>query len=155
MRNAIQLSYVAHLWYTLGELLSILRDSFPALHSVTVVSGFHGDPKLPWLHVIAIGRPICGILKTIVLEYEHRFEKYDCCKEVVGSSEVVVGSEKRLPELLAGLAELTIRLDECEDPGRCAAYIWFVLPGMHDVLRFEYRARWGDAWKLYTLSVVK
>ncbi|OJT12657.1 hypothetical protein TRAPUB_10800 [Trametes pubescens] len=153
--KTLDLSMAAELFMHSFPHLQSLLDSFPALRSVTVVSGFHGDPKLPWLHVIAIGRPTCGILKTIVLEYEHRFEKYDCCKEVVGTSEEVVGSEKRLPELLAGLAELTIRLDECEDPGRCAAYIWSVLPGMHDVLRFEYRARWSDAWKSYTLSVVK
>ncbi len=159
MRNAVQLRSIAHLWYALGELISILRDSFPALHSVTVVkSGFVSDwdaPELPWLHIIAIGRPICGILKTIILEHEHGSEECDGCKEAVGTSEEVLGSEKRLPELLAGLVELTVRLRDCEDPGRCATYILSVLPGMQNVLRFEYRARENDAWTPYTLSIAK
>ncbi|OJT05526.1 hypothetical protein TRAPUB_3657 [Trametes pubescens] len=146
---------------TAEVLGSLLRDSFPALHSVTVYSGdelrlHEGTSGVPsWLHTIAIGRPIPGILKTIVLQHQTELKENYCCKEVVGTSEEVVGSEKQLPELLAGLAELTIRLDWCKDPERCAAYIWSVLPGMHDVLRFEYRVNWDDVWRPYTLPVAK
>ncbi len=138
-----------------------MRDSFPALHSVTIYSGdeprlHEGTSGVPsWLHTIAIGRPIPGILKTIVLQHQTELKENYCCKEVVGTSEEVVGSEKQLPELLAGLAELTIRFDRSMNPERCAAYIWSVLPGMHDVLRFEYRVWEDDAWNLYTLPVAK
>lgn len=79
----------------------------------------------------------------------------DCCKLVVGTSEEIVGSEKRLPELLDGIEELTIRLDRSIDPGTCVAYIWSVLPGMRNVLRFLYRAHQNVAWKSYTLPVAK
>lgn len=68
----------------------------------------------------------------------------------MGTSEEVVGSTQRLPELLPELAELVLLL-ECKHPARHAAYIWDVLPGFRNVLRFEYRAKWGIAWKPYTV----
>lgn len=145
----------------LGMLGTLLRDSFPALHSVTVASlsgplgiGEEGL-ELPWLHIIATGRPIPGILKKIVLQNKHNHKNNRCCKLVVGRSEKVVGSEKWLPELLSGLGELTIRLNECKDPEKCARYIWSVLPGMCKVLRFEYRTGDCGAWELYFLPAAK
>lgn len=139
---------------------TLLRDSFPALRSVTVASdlGFlsisEEAREPPWLHIISIGRPIPGILKMIVLQSRHN-RKNNGCKFCVGTSEKVAGYEQLLPELLSGLAELTIRLDACQDPQRCAAYIWSVLPGMRDVLRFQYREDFGDVWIPYTLPVAK
>ena len=79
---------------TLGTLL---RDSFPALHSVTVTSlyGLHGEyEEPPWLHIIATDRPVPGILKMTVLQNIHDQENNGCCKLVVGTSEKVVGSER-------------------------------------------------------------
>lgn len=144
---------------SLGTLRSLLRDSFPALHSITVAASFlrssDEDEITPWLHNIAIGRPILGRLKMIVLQNMHNQKNNRCCKLIVGTSEKVVGSGEWLPELLSGLAELTIRLDECNDLEKCARYIWSVLPGMRNVLRFEYRTGRRDAWKLYTLPAAK
>lgn len=159
MWSATWLSHIAHSLHTgLGVFISIIKDSFPALRSVKVVSAFtqtrnnEETPHPPWLHAIALGRPICGILKTIVLERAHRGRNHQgCCEEVVGTSEEVVGSAQDIPELLPELEELVIRLDRCNNPETHAAYIWDVLPGMHDVLRFEYRTRWDDAWKPYTV----
>lgn len=138
------------------ELGTLLRDSFPALHSVTLVS-FSGPLGFdePLLHIIAVGRPIPGRLKKIVLQQMHNQENNRCCERIVGTSEKVVGSEKWLPEMLSGLEELTIRLDTCYDPERCAAYIWSVLPGIYNVLRFQYRIWCRDAWSPYTLPVAK
>lgn len=79
----------------------------------------------------------------------------DCCKRVVGTSEQVVGFEKRLPELLAGLERLTIRFERCKDPGKCVAYVRSVLPGMEDVLQFEYRPPTTYAWIPYTEPTMK
>lgn len=159
MWSAIWLSHIAHSLHTgLGVFISIIKDSFPALRSVKVVSAFtqtrnsEETPHPPWLHAIALGRPICGILKTIVPERAHRGWTHEgCCEEVVGTSEEVVGSMQDIPELLPELAELVIRLDRCQYPETHAAYIWNVLPGMHVVLRFEYRTRWDDAWKPYAV----
>lgn len=151
----------------------MLWDSFPALRSVAAISHspFHMDSwELPLLHVVTVGRPIPRRLKKIVVQNRHNEQNNRCCKWGVGTSEKVVGPEQRLPWLLSGrteltireqrlpellseLVELTIRLDECGDPERCARYIWSVLPGMRDVLRFQYRARERDAWKPYTLPV--
>lgn len=149
-------------WLThefLLEILStLLRDSFPALRSITVCSRFvimrpnEEIWELPLLHIIAVGRPIPERLKMIVLKSMHNKENKCCCEQLVGTSEKVVGSEERLPELLFGLVELTIRLDYCKDLGRCARFMWSILPGMRDVLRFEYRSSslFGD-WLPYTL----
>lgn len=109
------------------------------------------DREVPLLHVIVVGRPIPGRLKKIVLEDGHKGESNHCCKRAIGTSEKVVGSEKSLSELLSGLEELTIRLDNCEDSERCARYMWSVLPGMRDVLRFEYRLDYDGLWLPYTL----
>lgn len=68
----------------------------------------------------------------------------------MGTSEEVVGSSQRLPELLPELAELVLRLER-KHPARHAAYIWDVLPGMRNVLRFEYREGWEGDWKPYTV----
>lgn len=133
---------------------ALLRDSFPALHSVTVASLsmlYEEYQEPPWLHIIPIGRPIPGRLKKIVLEDSHKGKSNHCCKQAIGTSEKVVGSEKRLPELLSGLAELTIRLNECKDPEKCARYVWSVLPGMRNVLRVEYRPEYYGLWLPYTL----
>ncbi|KAL1937694.1 hypothetical protein VTO73DRAFT_12969 [Trametes versicolor] len=91
-------------YYDSERLGSLLRESFPALHSVTIV-----------------GRPIPRSVKMISLGY-YQYGTYktghnDCCKLVVGTSEEIVGSEKRLLELLDGIEELTIRLDRSIDPG--------------------------------------
>lgn len=151
----------------------MLRDSFPALRSVAAISTssflIYGPWQLPLLHVVTVGRPIPRRLKKIVVQNRHYKQNNHCCKWGVGTSEVVGPEqrlpwclsglaeltirEQRLPELLSELVELTIRLDECGDPERCARYIWSVLPGMRDVLRFQYRARERDAWKPYTLPV--
>lgn len=69
----------------------------------------------------------------------------------MGTSEEVVGSSQRLPELLPELAELVLRLEWCNHPARHAAYIWDVLPGLRHVLRFEYQPRYNDDWKPYTV----
>lgn len=150
-------------WLTLEileNLGSLLRDSFPALRSVIVLPPYFGhwqwpgeeDRELPLLHVIAVGRPIPGRLKKIVLEDSHKGKSNRCCKRPIGTSEKVVGSEKSLPELLSGLEELTIRFDGCEDLEKCARYAWSVLPGMRDALRFEYRSTpWFGNWLPYTL----
>lgn len=69
----------------------------------------------------------------------------------MGTSEEVVDSSQRLPELLPELAELVLRLDECNHPARHAAYIWDVLPGFRNVLRFEYRGDDEEDWKPYTV----
>ncbi|KAL1938238.1 hypothetical protein VTO73DRAFT_11882 [Trametes versicolor] len=71
-----------------------------------------------------IGRPIPGSLKTIFLQQHHQDQtgyERDFCQRAVGTSEEVVGSEKRLPELLAGLEALTFRFERCKDPGKCVA----------------------------------
>lgn len=133
--------------------ISLFRDSFPALRSVTVwFNGLDENPELPsWLHVIATGRPIPGILKTIVLRSRHDQHGHKCCREAVGTSEEVVGSTQRFPELLPELAELVLRLERCQHPERHAAYIWDILPGFRNVLRFEYcKADDGD-WNPYTV----
>ncbi|KAL1937701.1 hypothetical protein VTO73DRAFT_12976 [Trametes versicolor] len=147
---------------TWGVVLGIvLWDSFPALCSVTVVSrvdpvfGKSSSRVLSVLHAIAKGRPIRGILKTIVLERDHEWRNSDCCEEIVGASEEVPESEQRLPALLAGLVELTVRLDTCKDPETHAAYVWSVLPGMRNVLRFEYRLDRDDDWTPYMLPVTE
>lgn len=144
------------------EVLGIvLWDSFPALCSVTVVSrvdpvfGKNSRRVLSVLHAIARGRPIRGILKTIVLERDHEWRNSDCCEEIVGASEEVPESEQRLPALLAGLVELTVRLDTCKDPETHAAYVWSVLPEMRNVLRFEYRLNRDDDWTPYMLPVTE
>lgn len=151
--NFVLLRRIAHFIHTLDRFISLLRDSFPALRSVTVqFRGLDENPELPsWLHIIATGRPIPGVLKIIVLECEHWTQGLSCCKDAVGTSEEVVGSAQRLPELLPELAVLVLRLKECDDPARHAAYIWDVLPGLRNVLRFEYHVKWGDAWKLCTI----
>lgn len=136
--------------------ISLFRDSFPALRSVNIgyISALQSDDllKCPWLHVIATGRPTPGVLKTIVLECDHWWLGLECCTNTVGTGEEVVDSTQRLPELLPELAELVIRLDECNDPEKHAAYIWNVLLGFHNVLRFEYRkGEWKEAWKPYTV----
>lgn len=160
-QNAVQLRRMAHTCNFLEMLGTLLRDSFSALRSFTVVSGLsiikpdEKNRELPWLHVIAVGRPIPGKLQSIVLQTRHDQENNRCCKQIIGTSEKVVGSEQRLPELLFGLAELTIRFEKCDDPEKCARYIWSVLPGMRDALWFQYRARDVDAWKPYTLPAVK
>lgn len=133
--------------------ISLFRDSFPALRSVTVwFGGWYENPEFPsWLHVIiSTGRPIPGILKTIVLSSRHDQHDHKCCREAVGTSEVV-GSTQRLPELLPELAELVLCLDECNHPARHAAYIWDVLPGFRNVLRFRYRADDDEDWRPYTI----
>lgn len=125
------------------------------MRSVTIDCTFtrRSDEALerPWLHAIATGRPIPGILKTIVLEQFHGLENHDFCKQLVGMGEEVVGSSQRLPDLLPELAELVIRLEECDNPERHAAYIWNVLPGMRNVLRFEYCGNDEKDWKPYTV----
>lgn len=154
MWNAVQRRHIAHFIYTLEALIFLLRDSFPALRSLTVVfKELEENREHPsWLHVIlATGRPIPGILKTIVLECKHPLHAHYCCNNVVGTSEGVVGSAQRLPELLPELAELVIRLDVCIDPARHAAYIWDVLPGMRSVLRFEYCEYYDEDWMPYTV----
>lgn len=155
------MTHGSHLKF-LEILGTLLRDSFPALHSVTIAANFYlrwldqEDRNLPLLHIIATNRPIPGRLKKIVLHGTHDEKNNRCCKPVVGTSEKVIGSEERLPELLSGVAELTICLDGCEDPEKCARYIWSVLPGMRDVLRFQYREDFcGDIWIPYTLPVAK
>lgn len=138
-------------------LASLLRMSFPVLRSVTVIAELEFDGEVddwspPWLHTIAIGRPIPGILKMIALE-QHCYgmeHNIDCGKLLMGTGEEVDGSKERLPELLAGLEGLTIRLGECKHPGRSVAHVWSVLPGMRRVLRFEYRSRGEKSWKPYT-----
>lgn len=139
---------------------NLLRDSFPALRSVTVfydlgfLKGGEDGRALPWLHIIAIGRPIPGRLKRTVLQDTHNDEDNHCCMGAVGTSEKVAGSEKWLPELLSGMEELTIRLDECKDPEKCARYIWSVLLGMRDVLRFEYCPGYERHWLPYLLPAI-
>ncbi|KAL1937683.1 hypothetical protein VTO73DRAFT_12958 [Trametes versicolor] len=136
--------------FLVWALGSLLKDSFPALRSVKITT-FNPDttpynkfrgPFLgqPLLHAIALGRPVPGTLKTIVLDSRHHrrtITTNDCCNRVVGTSEEVVGSEKLLPELLVGLAELTIRNNWIKIEKRCAAYISSILPGMRNALRFE------------------
>ncbi|OJT15652.1 hypothetical protein TRAPUB_5980 [Trametes pubescens] len=140
---------------------SLLRHSFPSLRSVKLVSRFprevdeDGHPVPPWLHTIATSHPVPETLTTIVLQRYHTLKDNDCCKEVVGTSEEVVGSEKQLPELLPNLAKLKIRLDQCKNPGKCAAYIWSILPGMHNVLMFEYRTGVFGHWTPYTLPAMQ
>lgn len=154
MWNAIQRYQTAHFLHILGVFISILKDSFPALRSVKVVSFPHVWNRYrepPWLHIIATGRPIPGTLKTIVLDGNHRRGSCNCCENAVGTSEEVVGSAQRLPELLPELAELVLRLEWCERPERHAAYIWNVLPGLRNVLRFEYRVHDREDWKPYTV----
>lgn len=92
-----------------------------------------------------------------MIEYGHdwRREEHACCQEVVGASEEVAGSPQRLPELVSGLKELTIRFDQREAPRRCAAYILSVLPNMRKVLRFEYSPLETDCWEEYTLPVAR
>ncbi|EIW65393.1 uncharacterized protein TRAVEDRAFT_42763 [Trametes versicolor FP-101664 SS1] len=134
--------------------ISLFKDSFPALRSVTIAfAELDENREHPsWLHVIlATGRPIPGILKTIVLDGNHLQGCRNCCENAVGTSEEVVGSAQRLPELLPELAELVLRLDWCKDPASHAAYIWNILPGMRNVLRFEYRADVDEGWKPYTI----
>lgn len=148
---------MAHFLHILETSISIFRGSFPALRSVKIVSTFAGKRDKyatapPWLHVIALSRPIPGILKTIVLECNHKWRiQEDCCRGVVGTDDEVVGSIPDLSLFLPGLVELMIRLDMCGDPERHAAYTSEVLSDMHDVLRFEYRARLSDTWKSYTV----
>lgn len=154
---------MAHSLRSLGMLYSILRDSFPALRSIWVVPEFSAPGSIneddrripPWLHIIATGCPIPTSLKIIVLQHFHNQKGNRCCKMFVGTSEEVVGFEKRLPELLVGLEGLTIRFDQCRDPGRCVAYVWSVLQGMHNVLRFEYRSHWREDWLPYTLPAMQ
>lgn len=152
--NSAQLCHIAHHLHTLEVFISLFRDSFPALRSLTVrFGGLNENPEFPsWLHVIiSTGRPIPGILKRIVLCCTHYLHSHKCCREAVGTSEEVVGSAQRLPDLLPELEELVIRMHNCDDPERHAAYIWDVLPGIRNVLRFEYReGREGD-WKPYTV----
>lgn len=188
MWNAINLRGMAHFSRYLEWLSNLLNYSFPGLRSVKVTSvstkKFSEDGQgLSLLGAIATGRPIPGILKTVLIRRNHDSENNDCCKEVVGTSEEVfwkrslvlqdpsvkmarftengldryqvpgkskeVISEHLLPDLLVGLAELTIGLDRCRDPGRCATYIWSVLPGMRDILRFEHRASPLCDWRPY------
>lgn len=155
MWNAIQRYQIAHFLHILCVFIGILKDSFPALRSVKLVSFSHVRYRYrepPWLHIIATGRPIPGTLKTIVLEGTHWQGRRNCCENAVGTSEEVVGCAQRLPELLPELAELVLRLDCCKRPERHAAYIWHVLPGMRNVLRFEYRkGERKEAWKPYTV----
>lgn len=66
-------------------------------------------------------------------------------------SEEVLGSAQRFPDLLPALTELVFRLGGCKYPARHAGYIWHVLPGMRNVLRFEYRQYSFDDWKPYTV----
>ncbi|KAL1937688.1 hypothetical protein VTO73DRAFT_12963 [Trametes versicolor] len=129
-------SYSSYMKETLGTML---RDSFPALRSVAAIStspflmDCFGLWDLPLLHVVTVGRPIPGRLKKIVVQNRHNEQNNRCCKWGVGTSEKVVGPEQRLPWLLSGweeltireqrlpellseLVELTIRLDECGDP---------------------------------------
>lgn len=151
--NYVHLRHIAQILHTPEVFISLFRDLFPALRSVTVWSSkLSENPELPsWLHVIATGRPMPGVLKTIILECTHQSSGSSCCRDAVGMSEEVVGSTQRLPELLPELAELVLRLEECNHPARHAAYIWDVLPGFRNVLRFEYCAKWGGAWKPYTV----
>lgn len=155
-RNTVQLRPMAHTCKFLDLHGALLRDSFPALRLLTVATTSGSSrltekvPRPPWLHILAIGRPIPGTLKTIVLQVKHDLENNICCKLVVGRSEMV-DSETWLPELLPGLEELTFRLDYCKDLERCARYIWSVLPGMQDALRFEYRPGYDGHWLPYTL----
>lgn len=153
MWNSVHLRHIAHVLHTLEAFISLFRDSFPALRSVTVsIIELDESPEFPsWLHVIiSTGRPIPGILKTIVLSFSHDRRSRKCCRKAVGTSEEVVGSTQRLSELLPELAELVLRL-ECKHPARHAAYIWDVLPGFRNVLRFEYRAYYKEDWKPYTV----
>ncbi|OJT05317.1 hypothetical protein TRAPUB_3866 [Trametes pubescens] len=139
-----------------GPPLRLLRMRLPFFSTITTLALF--DCTFESMRAMLDVVWACSNLTTLAIgniKHEHDYEECDCCKAVVGTSEEVVGSEKPLPELLAGLMELTIRLDECEDPGRCAAYIWSVLPGMRNVLRFEYRAWRSRAWKPYILPVAK
>lgn len=149
---------MAHSMNSLEVLCRFLGGSFPALHFVQVVclsipDWDEGFRERPWLHAIALGHPNPGTLRTIVLQRWHGWEdEHGCCDRVVGTSEEVVGTEKRLPELLLGLRHLVIRLYG-SDPGKCAAYIWSVLPGMRNVLRFMHGAP-GKEWTPYTLPLV-
>ncbi|KAL1937697.1 hypothetical protein VTO73DRAFT_12972 [Trametes versicolor] len=132
--------------------ICLFRESFPALRSVTVwFEWLDENPEFPsWLHIIATGRPIPGILKTIVLRSSHDRRGHNCCRKAVGTSEEVVGSSQRLPELLPELAELVLRL-YCNHPARHAAYIWDVLPGFRNVLRFRYHADDDEDWRPYAV----
>lgn len=144
---------IAHFRHTLEVFISLFRNSLPALRAVWVsFARLDENREFPsWIHaILSSDRPIPGILKTTVLECDYRSPNLKCCKNVVGTSEEVAGSAQRLPELLPELAKLVIRLGWCEHPQRHAAYIWNVLPGMRNVLRFEYRAGFGN-WKPYTL----
>ncbi|KAL1937692.1 hypothetical protein VTO73DRAFT_12967 [Trametes versicolor] len=131
----------------------LFKDSFPALCSVTVwFSGLDENPELPsWLHIIATGRPIPGVLKTIVLQCDHWAQGLKCCGHAVGTREEVGDSAQCVLELLPELEELVLRLEECRHPARHAAYIWDVLPGLRNVLRFEYREDVDEDWRPYTV----
>lgn len=144
---------MAHFLHTLEPFTGLLRDSFPALRSVRVqFSSWGENPEPPsWLHAIATSRPTPGVLKTIILECKHPFSGSGCCMTTVGTSEEVVGSSQRLPELLPELAELVLRLKKCNCLARHAAYIWDVLPGFRNVLRFEYREDDHGDWKPYAV----
>lgn len=87
------------------------------------------------------------------METNHAGRGHNCCENAVGTSEEVLDSAQRLPELLPELAELVVRLPHKHHgrAGRHTAYMWNILPGMHDVLRFEYREGWRGDWKPYTV----
>lgn len=162
MWNAVYLRHIAHFLHALEVLGSLLRDSFPALHSVKVISRASPEFDEPeggrvpsLLHAIVVGRPIPGTLKTIVLQHNHRSRTGWCCREDVGTREEAVDSEQRLPEFLVGLSELVVRLDQCVTPGTCATYIGSVLRGLGVVLRLEYRTWLTDEWITYTLPGVQ
>lgn len=98
-----------------------------------------------------------GTLKTIVLAREHGldWEAEDserCCGEHMGSSEEMVRNAQQLPpDFVSGMEELTVRLYDCPDTGTCAVHIASdILPGMHDVLRFEHTLCYRE-WAEYTL----
>lgn len=143
--NAVYLRRTTHFLCFIELLSSLLNHCFPALRSITVISLgrpvlVEGIRELSWLHIIAraLDQQRTGTLKSIVIEGRHNAENNDCCREAVGTSEEVVGSKRRLPELFIGLAELVIRSNRhATEPRKCAAYVRSVLPGMRDVLRFE------------------
>lgn len=138
-------------------LCSFLRDSFPALRSIIVFpSSMRSFPfGLPWLHAIATSRAaLPRSLRTVIDQRHHEAAGHLCCQWIIGTGEEVVDFPLRLPELLSGLEQLTIRIEHSDDPPEaCASYIHSLLPSMQKVLRFEYRSRvWFD-WKEYTLPV--
>lgn len=111
-------------------------------------------PGEPWLHAIVASRVAPSMLENVVIYCAHNRRDNTCCREVVGTSEEVASSHQRLPELLSGLKELTIRFSGDDDLERCATYMHSVLPNMRKDLRFEYPALSG-AWVEYTSPVAR